>query len=143
MNEKKVTYLVLIVILFGLGIIIYRLNFTKIVSRGPLVQVDEINNNAEKNLIISAFTTTPMGPTSSMISWKTDQLTTTEVYYSLTSLSGTGNKWVVKDPTLASSHTIEITHLIPGTKYYFIILSANKENTATSTRKGEFITATI
>ena len=142
MDNKKIKYVVLIVILVIFGIVLYRTNSTKTVSNENSVQISELKTIVNGAPIVSLIKTTIVSPVSLMLSWKTDQTATTELYYSTKPLDGPGDKLVVKDPTPATSHTIEITHLLPTTKYYFSIVSVNPENMAKSLTMGEFVTST-
>ena len=118
----------------------YKLTSSGVVSGDTLKKVNELQSESNTAPTISALTITPLSYSSSMVSWKTDQLSTTEIFYSSAPFTTTSDKLTVKDMTLSRSHAVEITRLSPSTKYYFTIVSANTVSHESSRAAGEFIT---
>lgn len=119
----------------------YNLTVTGRVSGETFSKINDLNIDIYSGpIVISDLKTIPVSKNSSMISWKTNQFTTTEMYYSKSSFPSSENKWKVNDTNLSKSHTFGINNLSPATKYYFIIIATNMDRTATSTSMGEFVT---
>lgn len=98
-----------------------------------------IGINSKKNIPIpTGLIVNSVSSESSIMSWKTDKPTLTELYYSTTPISKAEKKMVVKDYTPSNTHTIEITHLQSKTKYYFRIVSMVEKDGPSSITEGEF-----
>ena len=89
--------------------------------------------------VITNVAAQPTGQSTARITWATDEQATTRVEYG-TSPDSLGS--VVENPTLATSHVVDLTGLAPGTVYHFRVVSSDaKGNTATSAT-GQFTTLT-
>ena len=93
--------------------------------------------------VISSLTAGMLAPTSVMISWNTNELTTGSVYFSTTTPVNTNTATTLGTTTLSLAHALNLTALFPNTTYYFVVVSKDgANNTATSTEQS-FITPTI
>lgn len=89
------------------------------------------------NPIISSITASAITPTNATVSWNTDQLANSTVYYvATTTYPGTDRTLYSHSsgiPTMSSSHSVTLSGLSPGTQYYYLIESADPSgNTGSS-----------
>jgi subtilase family serine protease len=87
--------------------------------------------------VISNVVATSVSNTSETITWTTDQATSSQVNYGLTTtytLSSTLNS------TLATSHTVTLTGLTPGTMYDFDVMSADSAGVSSTSPNSTFLT---
>ena len=81
--------------------------------------------------VISAVSSSSITSTSAIITWTTDQASSSLVNYGTTASYGSSS---TPSSTLVTSHSVTLTGLTPGTTYYFDVVSTNSSNlTATST----------
>jgi hypothetical protein len=116
-----------------------------VVSANPVLDVNlavETSVSAvflEKDVtppVISNVTVTTVGDDSAIITWTTDEPTTSQVDYGPTSAYGS----VESDPTLVLSHTVALTGLAPDTLYHFSVTSADAALNSASSGDGTFTT---
>jgi alpha-L-arabinofuranosidase len=87
--------------------------------------------------VISSVTATAAGPTSEMITWTTNQATSSLVNYGATSSYGSSS---TLNSTLGTTHSVTLTGLTAGTTYNFDVVSANSGGTSASSTNGTFTT---
>lgn len=89
------------------------------------------------------FTTTAAGPVISAvtdsasadnatITWTTDVAATTQVFYGTTVSFGSQTTEIDKDANMKTAHSVTLTGLSAGTKYYYYVRSANAAGNATT-----------
>src|SRR5574343_159908 len=124
MNKKRISVFALVlivVIIFGM-------------KSGYL---SKVGVNLNKSVPVPMeLTVDPVSGESSIMSWKTEKPTMTELYYGTAPISSAEKKMVVKDYTPSTKHTIEITHLQPKIKYYFRIVSMVEKDGSNSVIEG-------
>ncbi len=89
--------------------------------------------------VISGMTLTLGFPTSTTILWRTNERTTSKIFYSTTTPVdvNSSSTSVVTDTSLAINHSLDISGLSPNTLYHFVVQSTDASgNTTTS---GEFV----
>jgi hypothetical protein len=87
--------------------------------------------------VISNVTASGMTNTTAIITWTTDQATTSQVNYGLSTaytLSSTLNQ------TLVTSHSVTLTGLNPGATYDFDVVSTDSSAVSTTSNNATFIT---
>ncbi|MGH9560005.1 MAG: fibronectin type III domain-containing protein, partial [Terracidiphilus sp.] len=72
--------------------------------------------------VISNVSGTPISTSSAVIAWTTDEHSTSQVQYGLTTNYGS---WSAQNSTLMSSHSQTLSGLTPGTVYHFRVISIN------------------
>ncbi len=87
--------------------------------------------------VISAIQAITVGGNSAVISWTTDQPSTSQVNYGLTSSYGSSS---TPDNTLVTSHSVTINGLTPETTYNFDVISTNSINESTTSSNTSFVT---
>ncbi len=75
--------------------------------------------------VISGVTATGITATSATISWTTDQASSSQVNYGISTAYGSQS---ALNSTLTTSHSVTLTGLTPGTTYDFDVVSANSSN---------------
>ena len=81
-----------------------------------------------------------IGSASATITFETDELTTGQIQYGLL-CSGTDT--TVEDLTFATAHSIDLTELLQGTPYYFVVVASDSAyNSATDSNGGSCYTFT-
>lgn len=80
---------------------------------------------------------TEITPKSAKISWKTDELTDSEVLYGLTDSYESGTE---KRTSFITNHTINLIDLKPNTKYHYKVKSRSKNEKLASTPDNSFTT---
>ncbi len=88
--------------------------------------------------ILSAVTSSGVTTTGATITWTSDALSNSTVYYAAaTSYPGTDKANYSASagiPSMVTSHSVTLSHLSPGAQYYFLVESADVSgNTGTST----------
>lgn len=73
---------------------------------------------------ISAITASDLSPTSAVITWTTDELANSTIGYS----TDTGYATEFGSITMTTSHSVTLSNLTPGTKYYFRVISSDAVN---------------
>ncbi len=94
---------------------------------------------------ISNLTASSTGTTSESIIWDTNKLADSKVYYSTTTpvVVGASSTSFVSSAALVTHHTINLSGLVSGTTYRFIVVSSDSlGNTATSS-ESQFTTGTV
>lgn len=81
-----------------------------------------------------------VGTSSATISWKTDEPSTSEVFYSTTSPVDVNSSTSVSDDALVTEHSINLTGLTSGTLYHFIIESSDATDNTYSSSEATFTT---
>jgi hypothetical protein len=84
------------------------------------------STSASSGPVISAVASSGITSTSAIITWTTDQPSSSQIEYGTTTGYGTLSQ---SNPVLATSHSVTLTGLIPGTTYDFAALSANAGGT--------------
>ncbi len=85
---------------------------------------------------LSGVTASTVGTSSATISWTTDVASSTQVSYGPTAAYGSTS---ALDTTPATSHSVTLTGLTPGTTYHYKATSANSVG-STSSGDGSFVT---
>ena len=82
------------------------------------------------------------GDTTSTISWITNELSTSQIYYSkITPVNVTSNETVsIVDNALATNHSLNITGLAKSTLYHFIVKSTDATNNTVVSSESAFMT---
>jgi hypothetical protein len=88
---------------------------------------------------ISAVTASNITTTSAVITWTTDQASSSQVNYGVTNGYGSAS---TLNSTLVTSHTVTLTGLTPGTTYDFDVVSVNATAQSTTSGNSTFATAT-
>ena len=76
--------------------------------------------------------------TAADVSWSTDEATTGEVAYGLTSTLELGS---VVSPTLQTGHAVQLSDLLPDTTYFWQITATDEAGNGKQTPVGQFFTA--
>ena len=93
--------------------------------------------------VISSVSTSGISTTSASVSWLTNELATSKVYFSTTTPVNLGTALTVSNNSLIASHTLTLTGLAPSTTYYYVIESRDASlNTATASTQS-FVTAAL
>ncbi len=103
---------------------------TPVDTIAPVISNTDIKINADKNVVIS---------------WNTNELATSNIYYSTITpldLSAVTTKSVV-DATLATRHSLVIPGLTAGTEYYYVIKSVDASNNTILSKESSFKAPTI
>jgi hypothetical protein len=87
--------------------------------------------------VISAVTASSITSTSAVITWTTDQATTSLVKYGTTTGYGSSS---AENSTLTTSHSVALTGLTPGTAYNYDVVSANSGGTSSTSANFTFAT---
>jgi len=75
--------------------------------------------------------------TSATITWTTDEASDTQVQYGISSLYGSAT---VLDSTLVTSHSVQLTGLLPDTTYHFRVVSKDAFSNSTMSSDTTFVT---
>ncbi len=86
-------------------------------------------------VIVSTITTT-----SATISWTTNQATSSQVFYGTTTAYGSQS---TLNNTLATSHSVTLTGLTPGTLYDFDVVSTNSSSLSATSPNATFTTTSL
>jgi hypothetical protein len=87
--------------------------------------------------VISSVVATSITNTTAIVTWTTDQASSSQVNYGITAtytLSST------LDPTLVTAHSVTLTGLMPGTLYDFDVMSANSLALSSTSSNATFTT---
>ncbi|MEN9605026.1 MAG: hypothetical protein RJB39_711, partial [Candidatus Parcubacteria bacterium] len=87
--------------------------------------------------IISAVSTTTPTPNTATVSWTTNEAASTQVEYGLTTSYGSST---TLDPTLVTTHSVNITGLATSTLYHFRMASKDASNNISSSSDYIFTT---
>jgi alpha-L-arabinofuranosidase len=87
--------------------------------------------------VISAVAAAGITTTSAVITWTTDQATTSQVQYGT---SGSYGLAAAPGTSLVTAHSMTLTGLYPGTTYDFEVISANSAGTSSQSANYTFIT---
>lgn len=139
MNKRTTQVIIGVIALVLIGwAVTVNLKKTEIptVSEGQNTLLDSNGTAVATNLKVEI-----LSGTSVMVSWVTDFPGTSEVYFSTVPLKVGDKQMEVKDPILNTKHTVELTHLVPSTKYYFSLVSTNPQNKTKAIIEGEFVTS--
>ena len=88
--------------------------------------------------IITVVTASGINSTSATITWTTDQISSTQAKYGITTAYGTLS---TLNSTLVTSHSVTLTGLTAGTSYNYAALSANSAGTLATSANFTFTTA--
>jgi peptidoglycan hydrolase-like protein with peptidoglycan-binding domain len=102
---------------------------------GPLT-LKKLNDFFSQNSVpvISSVNALPINTDTTRINWTTNLPATTRIFYGTSASSIiNGPSWTVNDKTLLKNHTIDLTHLVPGTMYYYAVWSENSLGAVAST----------
>jgi hypothetical protein len=93
---------------------------------------------------ISSVTTSSLSTQSAVITWNTDELSNSTIGYSTTPATFTtevGVATMVDTASGVGQHSVTLTELVPGTRYYFRVKSTDPSgNTTTETNGGDGFT---
>ncbi len=87
--------------------------------------------------VISGVVASSTGATSTVITWSTNEASTSVVEYGL----GTGYGSSSSNPTLVSSHSVSLTGLAPSTTYHFRVGSVDSSGNSASSADSVFSTS--
>lgn len=95
------------------------------------------NASAYVNPLLISSAIAIVDSTSVHLTWNTNLLADSEVYYSTTSpvTIGTTSVMAVTDSTLVTNHSLNVTDLATSTTYYFVIQSKNTVGDTVSTKQ--------
>lgn len=91
--------------------------------------------------LMTNFSTT-VSASSTVITWSTDELATSELTYALTSLETATNTSVVEHTDLVTSHSFELFGLLFETEYFFSANSTDEAGNESESATGTFTTET-
>ncbi|MEK7552702.1 MAG: peptidoglycan-binding protein, partial [Patescibacteria group bacterium] len=94
-------------------------------------------------VVISGVNVSSVGATSAMIAWQTDGLSTGKVHFSLTTpvLGGAEGGGVGFDYVPATTHSLTLNNLRPGTTYYYYVAAYGaNSNSLSKTAEASFVT---
>lgn len=90
--------------------------------------------------VISAISTSNMSSTTAMISWQTNEVATSKIYFGTTTPVNLGTASAVSNNSLVINHSLGLTGLASSTIYYYVLESKDMAlNTATTTTQS-FVT---
>lgn len=78
--------------------------------------------------------------TSAVISWTTDEDSNSAVEYATESLATATSTLMLSDPSLVTSHALELTSLTASTTYFFLVKSTDASSNMASSTEAEFTT---
>jgi hypothetical protein len=87
--------------------------------------------------VISAVKSSSITSTSAVITWTTDQSSSSQVKYGTTTSYGSSS---ALNSTLVTSHSVTLTGLTPGTTYNYAVTSANSAGTSSTSANFTFTT---
>jgi hypothetical protein len=87
--------------------------------------------------VISNVTATNITNTTAIITWTTDQSSSSQVNYGLTTTYSSSS---TLDPTLVTSHSVTLTGLAPGATYNFDVMSADSSAVSSTSTNYTFAT---
>ncbi len=87
--------------------------------------------------VISAVTASSVTSTSAVITWTTDQASSSLVNYGTTTSYGSSS---TLNPSLVTSHSVTLSGLTPGTTYDFQVVSANSASVSSTSANYTFVT---
>ena len=88
---------------------------------------------------IQGVTVGSITPTSAMVTWTTDQASTSQVQFGTTTAYGSVS---IQNAAMATSHSVTLTGLTPGTTYDFEVMSTNSASLSNQSPNATFTTAT-
>jgi len=92
--------------------------------------------------VISNIAATSTASTTAMVTWNTNEIATSLIFYSTTTpvdINSTSTPFVF-NPALATTHSLNLTGLIPNTLYHFVLQSADASNNISTTFESTFTT---
>ncbi len=89
------------------------------------------------NPVVSNVSVTNITSTSAIVTWTTDQATSTQVNYGTTTSYGSSS---TLDKTLVTSHSVTLSGLAASTTYDFDVMSANSAGTVATSANSVFTT---
>ncbi len=90
--------------------------------------------------VISLVTAQSITATSAIITWTTDQTSSSLVNYGTAASYGSAS---TLSTTLATGHSVTLTGLAPGTTYDYDVVSANSAGTSASSANYKFVTSAV
>lgn len=90
--------------------------------------------------IISAISSGTPNATDATITWTTNEVADSRVFWGLTTAYA-GLTSPILNPTLLTSHSVQITGLTTATLYHYKVVSKDAQNNYTSSADGTFTTA--
>jgi len=90
--------------------------------------------------VLSAVTGTANSSTTATISWTTNEVATSKVYYSTTTPVNTGSALVQSNSTLVTAHSVGLSGLSASTTYYAIAESLDAANNVGASTEFSFVT---
>ena len=93
--------------------------------------------------MISSVSTSGISTTSASVSWLTNELATSKVYFGTTTPVNLGTALTVSNNSLIASHTLTLTGLAPSTTYYYAIESKDASLNTATTSTQSFVTAAL
>jgi len=122
-------------------------------SHGDTLGACDIGEDGEEDNDDDTGTTTPdtippiisnlfsqTGTTTAEISWDTDELATSKVWYSDTTPVDTENDSFMNSNTLTTHHSISLTSLSASTTYYYVVSSTDEEDNIATSSETSFTT---
>ena len=91
--------------------------------------------------VIANITATSTTATSTIISWKTDEVATSKVWYELTSpITISTSTPLVENSTILFDHLLQLTELTASSTYYFIVASTDVSGNTATSNESSFVT---
>lgn len=98
------------------------------------------NSNEVHNFTVVGPTTGPITASTATISWSTDTVADTQVFYGTTTAYGLAS---VLNPSLVTAHTVMLTGLASGTLYHYKVASKDTLGDGTMAIDYTFTTGTV
>lgn len=89
--------------------------------------------------ILSAVAVSSITSTSAVVTWTSDENTSTRVSYGVTSAYGVLSSQTDTSPRV-TSHSKTLTELLPCTRYHFAVISVDDNTNSTTSSDGTFVT---
>lgn len=90
--------------------------------------------------VISSITSSNVSSTSAAISWMTNEIATSKVYYSTLNPIVLASSSIAEAAGLSASHYVGLSGLTPSSTYYFVVESRDASNNTTTSSQYSFTT---
>ena len=90
--------------------------------------------------VISAISTSNISSTTAMISWQTNELATSKLYYGTTTPVNLGTALTISNNSLVTSHSLGFAGLASSTIYYYVLESVDAALNTATTSTQSFVT---
>ena len=114
-------------------------NNTATSSQGSFVTIPTADTQAP---VISAVTASTIASTSATISWTTNELATSKVFFGTTTPLDLATASSVESMSLVLSHILNLGGLIASTTHYFVVESKDAANNTATSSQTSFMTLT-